>query len=240
MRKTFFARWRGSFFTGLAVTLPAIVSIAAVMWLFKTVSNLTDLLLFFVSPNITHADDGKGPMYWYWSLLALVVAAILISAIGILARYYIGKRMIEWLDTAMMNVPLFNKFYGAIKQVNEAFAGNKNSFKTVVLVEFPREGIYSVGFITSEQHAEVQQKTKEKVLCVFIPTTPNPTSGFLVLVPEDKVTKLDMSVAEGIKYIVSLGSIAPPETKMEDGSWRMEQRDVNTPSAILQPPSSPP
>jgi uncharacterized membrane protein len=240
VRKTFFARWRGSFFTGLAVTLPAIVSIAAVMWLFKTVSNLTDLLLFFVSPNITHADDGKGPMYWYWSLLALVVAAILISAIGILARYYIGKRMIEWLDTAMMNVPLFNKFYGAIKQVNEAFAGNKNSFKTVVLVEFPREGIYSVGFITSEQHAEVQQKTKEKVLCVFIPTTPNPTSGFLVLVPEDKVTKLDMSVAEGIKYIVSLGSIAPPETKMEDGSWRMEQRDVNTPSAILQPPSSPP
>lgn len=240
MRKTFFARWRGSFFTGLAVTLPAIVSIAAVMWLFKTVSNLTDLLLFFVSPNITHADDGKGPMYWYWSLLALVVAAILISAIGILARYYIGKRMIEWLDTAMMNVPLFNKFYGAIKQVNEAFAGNKNSFKTVVLVEFPREGIYSVGFITSEQHAEVQQKTKEKVLCVFIPTTPNPTSGFLVLVPEDKVTKLDMSVAEGIKYIVSLGSIAPAEPKMEVGRWRMEQRDVNTPSAILQPPSSPP
>ncbi len=240
MRKTFFARWRGSFFTGLAVTLPAIVSIAAVMWLFKTVSNLTDLLLFFVSPNITHADDGKGPMYWYWSLLALVVAAILISAIGILARYYIGKRMIEWLDTAMMNVPLFNKFYGAIKQVNEAFAGNKNSFKTVVLVEFPREGIYSVGFITSEQHAEVQQKTKEQVLCVFIPTTPNPTSGFLVLVPEDKVTKLEMSVAEGIKYIVSLGSIAPPETKMEDGRWRMEQRDVNMSSPILQPPASPP
>jgi len=209
VRKTIFARWRGSFFTGLAVTLPAIVSIAAVMWLFKTVSNLTDLLLFFVPQRITHADAGKGPMYWYWSLLALVVAAVLISAIGVLARYYIGKRLIEWLDTAMMNVPLFNKFYGAIKQVNEAFAGNKNSFKTVVLVEFPREGIYSVGFITSEQHAEVQQKTKGKVLCVFIPTTPNPTSGFLVLVPEDKVTKLEMSVADGIKYIVSLGSISP-------------------------------
>ena len=109
----------------------------------------------------------------------------------------------------MMQVPLLNKFYGAIKQVNEAFAGNKNSFKTVVLVEFPREGMYSVGFLTSEQHAEVQQKTQEKVVCVFIPTTPNPTSGFLVLVPEDKVTRLDMSVADGIKYIVSLGSIAP-------------------------------
>jgi uncharacterized membrane protein len=211
VRKTFFARWRASFFTGLVVTLPAIVSIAAVMWIFKTVSNLTDLLLFFLPKTITHADGGRGDMYWYWSLLALMLAAVLISVIGVLTRYYIGKRIIEWLDMAMMNVPLFNKFYGAIKQVNEAFAGNKNSFKTVVLVEFPREGMYSVGFITSEQHAEVQQKTKEKVLCVFVPTTPNPTSGFLVLVPEDKVTKLEMSVAEGIKYIVSLGSISPEQ-----------------------------
>ncbi|HEY2328328.1 MAG TPA: DUF502 domain-containing protein [Verrucomicrobiae bacterium] len=211
MRKTFFARWRASFLTGLVVTLPAIVSIAAVMWIFKTISNLTDLLLFFLPKTITHADGGRGDMYWYWSLLALLLAAVMISVVGVLARNYFGKRIIEWLDTAMMNVPLFNKFYGAIKQVNEAFAGNKNSFKTVVLVEFPREGMYSVGFITSEQHAEMQQKTKEKVVCVFIPTTPNPTSGFLVLVPEDKVTKLDMSVAEGIKYIVSLGSISPEQ-----------------------------
>ena len=209
MRKTIFARWRASFFTGLAVMLPAIISVAAVMWLFRTVSNLTDLLLFFLPKTITHADNGKGDMFWYWSLAALLLAVARISAVGVLARYYIGKRLIEWLDTAMMNVPLFNKFYGAIKQVNEAFSGNKNSFKTVVLVEFPREGMYSVGFITSEQHAEVQHKTREKVVCVFVPTTPNPTSGFLGLVPEDKVTKLDMNVADGIKYIVSLGSISP-------------------------------
>ena len=118
--------------------------------------------------------------------------------------------MIEWLDTAMLRVPLLNKIYGTIKQVNEAFSsGKKTAFKTVVLVEFPRPGMYSIGFITSEQHEEVQTKTKEKVVCVFVPTTPNPTSGFLVLVPEDKVTKLDMSVADGIKYIISLGSVAP-------------------------------
>ena len=209
MRKTIFARWRASFLTGLLVTLPAIVSIAALMWLFKTVSNLTDLLLFFVPQTITHADDGKGGVYWYWSLLALLVAAILISIVGVLARHYIGKRLLGWLDMAMMNVPLLNKIYGATKQINEAFTGNKNSFKTVVLVEFPREGMYSVGFLTSEQRAEVQLKTKENVVGVFIPTTPNPTSGFLVLVPEEKVTKLDMSVADGIKYIVSLGSISP-------------------------------
>src|SRR5260370_34243676 len=108
-----------------------------------------------------------------------------------------------------------------MKEVNEAFSGNKNSFKTGVMVEFPSAGIYSIGFITNEQKGEVQQRTREKVVCVFIPTTPNPTSGFLILVPEEKVTKLDMNVADGIKYIVSLGSISPtqlPPTKSSSSS----------------------
>ena len=221
MRKSIFARWRASFFTGLAVALPALLTLAVVKWLFGTISSFTDTLLFFLpfilDPKAVYENGQSGPMFWHWSLLALVLAAVLISIVGVLARYYIGKRLINWLDVAMMNVPIMNKFYGAIKQVNEAFSGNKNSFKTVVLVEFPREGMYSVGFITSEQHAEVQQKTKEKVVAVFIPTTPNPTSGFLVLVPEDKVTKLEMSVAEGIKYIVSLGSIAPELLPKSEG-----------------------
>jgi uncharacterized membrane protein len=221
VRKTIFARWRGSFFAGLAVTLPAIISIAALMWLFKTVSNLTDLLLFFVPTTITHADDGRGAMFWYWSLLALVLAVMIITGIGLLARYYIGKRMIEWLDTAMMNVPLLNKFYGAIKQVNEAFAGDKNSFKTVVMVEFPGPGNYSVGFLTNEAQGEVQKKSGRNLVAVFVPTTPNPTSGFLILVPEENVTKLDMSVAEGIKYIVSLGSIAPEHSAEAKRRWKM-------------------
>ncbi len=210
MKKTLFARWRGSFLTGLAVLLPAVITLALVKWLFGTIASVTDTLLFFLPTEITHADAGKGPMYWYWSLVALAVAVVLVSFVGLLARYYIGKRMIAWLDETMLRVPLLNKIYGAIKQVNEAFtSGNKTAFKTVVLVEFPREGMYSIGFLTSEQHEEVQAKTKEKVVCVFVPTTPNPTSGFLVLVPENKVTKLDMSVAEGIKYIISLGSISP-------------------------------
>jgi uncharacterized membrane protein len=207
--KSFFTRWRKSFFAGLAVTLPAIVSIAAVLWVFKTVSNLTDLLLFFMPKEITHQNHGDGETYWYWSAAALFVAVVLISLIGLLARYYVGKRMIEWVDGVMMHVPFVNKFYSAIKQVNEAFAGNRNSFKTVVLVEFPSAGMHSVGFITSDQNDEMQQKTNEKVVSVFVPTTPNPTSGFLILVPENKVTKLNMSVADGIKFIVSLGSISP-------------------------------
>jgi uncharacterized membrane protein len=94
--------------------------------------------------------------------------------------------------------------------VNEAFSsGNKNAFRTVVLVEFPRPGVYSLGFITAEQREEIRPKSQEKLVCVFVPTTPNPTSGFLLLVEEDKVTKLDMTVAAGIKFIISLGSILP-------------------------------
>ena len=213
MNKTVFARWRGYFLTGLAVLLPAIITLAVIKWLFGTISSFTDTLLFFLkfslTPQQVYENGQSGPMLWYWSLLALVLAIFLITFAGVLARYYIGRRMIEWLDLAMMNMPLLNKFYAAIKQVNEAFSGNKNSFKTVVLVEFPREGMYSVGFLTSDQRDEVQQKTMENVVSVFIPTTPNPTSGFLVLVPADKVTKLDMTVADGFKYIVSLGAIVP-------------------------------
>jgi uncharacterized membrane protein len=213
VNKTVLTTWRGNFLTGLAVLLPAVITLAIIKWLFGTIASLTDLLLFFVPKTLTHEDGGRGPMFWYWSLAALVLAVLLVALAGWLARYYVGKQMLFWLDSTMLRVPLLNKIYGTIKQVNEAFSsGKKTSFKTVVLVEFPRAGMYSIGFLTSEQHDEVQRKTREKVVCVFVPTTPNPTSGFLVLVPEDKVTKLDMSVAEGIKYIISLGSIAPEYT----------------------------
>jgi uncharacterized membrane protein len=218
-QKSFLARWRSSFLTGLAVTFPALLTLAAVKWLVGTVASVTDLLLFFLPSTLTHeslvnANDGKGPMYWYWSLVALMLAVILISAVGVLARYYIGKKIIDWTDRILMRVPLLNKFYGAIKQVNDAFAGNRHSFKTVVLVEFPGPGNFSIGFITSEQQGEIQQKTGRKLVSVFVPTTPNPTSGFLILVPEEKLTRLEMNVTDAIKYIVSLGAIsreyAPP------------------------------
>lgn len=205
-----FSRWQANFFAGLAVVLPAVLSIALVLWLFGTIANLTDTLLIFIPADITHKDGGKGEMYWYWSLIALILAALIITLIGSLARLYFGRQIIQLVDQVMLKVPLLNKVYGAIKQVNDAFATNKNSsFKQVVMVEFPREGIYSIGFITGDQHQEVQTKTKEKVVSIFVPTTPNPTTGFLILVPESKVTKLEMEVADGIKFIISLGSVAP-------------------------------
>ncbi len=208
--KDYFTRWRANFFTGLAVVLPAVLSIAVVVWLFSKVSNITDALLFFVPKRWTHEQAGQGPMYWYWSFGALVLGMLLIGLVGRLTRYYFGKKMIQLVDLVLLKVPLLNKIYGALKQVNDAFTSTKKTaFKQVVLVEFPRLGQYSLGFITGDHYPEIDAKTQQKVVCVFIPTTPNPTTGFLVLLPQNQVTKLEMSVADGIKFIISLGSISP-------------------------------
>jgi uncharacterized membrane protein len=209
VKKSLFVRWRASFFTGLAIVLPGVITLAVVKWFFGTISSLTDLLLFFLPKEWTHENGGIGPMTWYWSLLAILVAVVIVTTIGLLTRYYMGKRMIAWADNVMLRVPVLNKIYGTIKQLDEAFSSSKkSSFKTVVLVEYPREDIFSVGFITSEQADEVEMKIGRKCVRVFIPTTPIPTGGFLILVPEEKVIKLDMSVAEGFKYIISMGALS--------------------------------
>jgi uncharacterized membrane protein len=210
VNKSFFSQWRSNFVTGLVILLPAIASVVVLAWGLSSVSSVTDALLFFLPARITHKFGGTGPMYWYWSLAALALAVLLISIAGRLTRYYIGKKMIELLDQGLLRVPLLNKIYLTIKQVNQAFTSNKSSFKQVVLVEFPQRGNRAVGFVTGEHQGEAFHQQHSKTLSVFIPTTPNPTSGFLIFVPESDVTKLDMSVADGIKFIVSLGAI-PPE-----------------------------
>ena len=210
MKKSLFARWQANFWAGLAIVLPAVISLAVLQWLFGTVANITDTLLIFLPTKLTHHDGGNGPMYWYWSLVALVLAIFLIGTVGLLARNYFGRKMIEWVDSALLRIPLLNKIYGATKQVNDAFSSsNKTAFRTVVLVEFPHPGVRSIGFITSDQLEEVEAKTGQKMVCVFVPATPNPTSGFLLMVPEEKAIKLEMSVPDAIKYIISLGAILP-------------------------------
>src|SRR5436309_1882444 len=138
-KKKAFIRWRANFFTGLAVVLPAVISIAVIIWLFGTVANITDTLLFFLPRKLTHASQGDGRMYRYWSVVAIALAILLITILGLLTRYYIGKRLIALMDTVMLRVPLLNKVYSTIKQVNEAFSsGKKSSFKTVVMIQFPK------------------------------------------------------------------------------------------------------
>jgi uncharacterized membrane protein len=249
VRKSLFARWRASFFTGLAVVLPGVITLAVVKWLFGTVSSFTDTLLFFlphwVNPKRIYLDGVSGPVFWYWSLLAIAVSVVIVTAVGVLTRYYVGKRMIAMADNLMLRVPVLNKIYGTIKQLDQAFTSNKKSpFKTVVLVEYPRDGIYSVGFITSEQPDEIETKTGKKCVRVFIPTTPIPTAGFLIVVPEAKAVKLDLSVADGFKYVISMGALANDalslaekrESKMADGDLKCAPEGVS-PSSRRLPPS---
>jgi uncharacterized membrane protein len=122
-------------------------------------------------------------------------------------RYYFGRQLIKWADQMLMQIPLLNKIYGTVKQVNDAFSSNKSSFKQVVMVAFPHPGSRTIGFVTGEHRTLTA--TGDMLVSVFIPTTPNPTSGFMILVPEKDLIKLDMSVAEGIKFTISLGAIAP-------------------------------
>ena len=214
--KTLLAHWKAAFLTGLAVVLPAMVSIGLVIWVFGTVANFTDTLLLLVPKAWTHAGNGEGPPHLYWSVMALVLAILLVGLIGGLARYYFGKKLIRLVDLAMMRVPLLNKIYSVLKRINEAFTSNRAAtFKQVVLVEFPRPGLYSLGFITGTQKGEVQTRIREPLLSVFVPTPPL-TSGSIVLVPEADVVKLDMSVADGIKFIMSLGSVYPVHPSQEE------------------------
>jgi uncharacterized membrane protein len=214
VNKSFLTRWRANFLTGLVIVLPGVISIGALVWFFGSLTNVTDKLLFFLGyflqPKWIYVNGQSGPMFWHWSLLAFLLATGLICAVGVAARNYFGRKMIEWVESALMQVPFLNKIYSATKQVNDALApGNKDSFKTVVLVEFPHPGTYSLGFLTGEAHPEIQARTSERMVSIFVPATPNPTSGFLLLMPENKVTKLEMSVSEGLKYIISLGAITP-------------------------------
>jgi uncharacterized membrane protein len=201
-------RWRANFFAGLAIVLPAIISVGVVVWLFQNVSNVTDKMLFFlpkswIRPTLPNGE--LGPIHWYWSWFAMAWAVFLVCLIGRYGRNYLGRKAIQLTDRAILSVPLLNKIYGTVKQVNESFSSNKSSFKQVVVVAFPGARCRALGFVTGEQHG----LGGEKLLSVFIPTTPNPTSGFLVLVPESEVVKLDMTVADGIKFIISLGVISP-------------------------------
>lgn len=216
MKQTLLARWRGSFLTGLAVILPGVVTIAVIKWFFGTIATFTDSLLFFLPENWTHQDAGRGPMYWYWSVAAILAAIGLVTLVGVLTRYYIGKRIIAWFDGAMLRLPLLNKIYATLKQLNAAFtSGKMTPFKGVVQIEFPGAGSYAVGFTTGDQPGLLAPRSTERLVSVFVPTTPFLTSGFLILVPGSKVLRLDMSVAEGIKYIISLGAIAPETTAAE-------------------------
>jgi uncharacterized membrane protein len=175
------------------------VPVAGSIWVFWT---LLTFLTGWLPPQ------WQQPQYRVAALLFMVLLTILV---GWITRLVVGRRALALTEELISRVPLLNKTYGFTKEISHTLlSGQKTMFQRVVLVEFPRPGLYSIGFVTSETVGEAQAKTKETVINVFVPTTPNPTSGFLVLVPREKVTELSMSVAEGMKLVISGGAVVPP------------------------------
>ena len=137
------------------------------------------------------------------------ISFILITFIGWLSLSFLGKRFLELFNNILKRIPILRTIYSAISQMTETFTKQDNNSKNVVLIEYPRKGSWAVGFATRENQGEITNKTKKKLINVFVPTTPNPTSGFLLMFPKDEVIYLDMSFEEASKFIVSAGTSNP-------------------------------
>jgi uncharacterized membrane protein len=146
--------------------------------------------------------------------LGVLLSVVLVLATGMIVANLLGKRLVVAWESLLARIPLVRNLYAGIKQIMEAvLATDGKSFRKVLLIEYPRKGVWSLAFMTSDSLGEVQDKTGEHVISVFIPTTPNPTSGFVLMVPEKEVIELDMTVEEGLKMIISMGVVVPEVKK---------------------------
>ena len=146
--------------------------------------------------------------------LGVALAVFLVIATGMIVANLLGKRLVAAWESLLDRIPLVRTLYKGIKQIMEAvLATDAKSFRKVLLVEYPRKGLWSVAFMTSDSLGDVQEKTKPDVVSVFIPTTPNPTSGFVIMVPQSEAIELDMSVEDGLKMIISMGVVVPKSKK---------------------------
>ena len=146
--------------------------------------------------------------------LGIALSIVVVFATGVVFANFLGRRLVAFWEALLARIPLVRTVYTAVKQVTETlFSSSSQSFRQVLLVEYPRRGMWSLGFQTNTELGEVQEKTGEEVLAIFVPTTPNPTSGFVLMVPRKDVVALDMSVDEGLKMIVSMGVVVPTWSK---------------------------
>ncbi len=206
IRKTF----RRYFLVGVIVLLPFVVTFKFFMFFIESLNSILEVQngrFLYVIPSEFHPDFLLGV---HIPGLGLIFTLVIILTVGMLSRNYFGRRLLRWGDNMMARIPLGRVIYKVVKQILQTFSsGQMSQFSKVVLVEFPRKGVHSIGFVTGTATGEVQEKTKETVINVFVPTTPNPTSGFLIMVPEDDVTLLEMSIEDAFKLIVSGGMVTP-------------------------------
>ncbi len=203
---------RRYFFAGLAVLLPSALTIYILWKIFMVIEGMLRGFL-------------QRYMEVYIPGLGILITLAFIVLVGMFATNLIGKKLIQFGERILVKIPLFNKIYVTVRQISRTFLEeNKSLFRRVVLLEYPRHGVYSLGFVVSEGASEIQAKSSSThILNVFVSTTPNPTSGFLVLVPEEEAIPLEMSVEDGLKLVISGGIITPPYQKKGDEKQDKEQ-----------------
>jgi len=197
-KKSLTLRLRNYFFTGVVVLIP----IGFTLYLSKFLINVsTKLIPSGLNPN----------SYLQYSIpgLEIFLTIVFITIIGGLSLSFIGKKFLQIIDDLFKRIPILRTIYSAIVQMTESFTNQDSNKKSVVLIEYPRKGSWAVGFATKENQGEIKNKTKKNLINVFVPTTPNPTSGFLIMFPKDEIIYLDMNFEEASKFIVSAGTSNP-------------------------------
>ncbi len=186
---------RNYFITGVVVLIP----IGITLYLTKFFIGISSKIIpENINPNnyLPYAVPG----------LEILISVVIITIVGGLSLSFLGKKILKLIDDLFKRIPFLRTIYSAILQMTETFSNSKNDKKSVVLIQYPRKGVWAVGFATKENKGEMAQKTNQKLISVFVPTTPNPTSGFLLMFPLDEVIYLDMTFEEASKFIVSAGT----------------------------------
>ena len=189
---------RNYFITGVVVLIP----IGFTLYLSKILIGFSSKILpENINPNSYLPYEIPG--------IEILISIIFITIVGGLSLSFLGKRILKLIDDLFKRIPVLRTIYSAIVQMTETFSNKDSDKKSVVLIEYPRKGVWAVGFATKENKGEMAEKTGKKLINVFIPTTPNPTSGFLLMFPKKEVIYLDMSFEEASKFIVSAGTSNP-------------------------------
>lgn len=232
-------KFRNSFVTGLLLVAP----LAATVWVVNFTATTLGRPARKMVLDFLHLElQDNAFIEFGLNLLGILIIVVLITLLGYFSKYVLGKFMVSMGERIIEIVPFVNTVYRTVKQIVETFSQqNKAVFQKVVMTEYPRKGVYVIGFLTSSAKGEVQGRTGEEVVNIFVPTTPNPTSGFLLMVPRSEIQILDMSIGEGMKLIISGGAVVPtwtPELNPgEPSPATMQNTLLNRPGKSNEPPS---
>ncbi|MFM1850987.1 MAG: hypothetical protein RIS54_671 [Verrucomicrobiota bacterium] len=200
--------FRNAFLTGLLLLAPLVVTVWALRKIIEVVGGSVSPVFIYFLPEFLRDRPGLDLL---WDIIATVIVLLLVTVLGYVSRHVFGKYLLSVGERVMLGIPGVSAVYNTVKQIVDTFGSQKrNIFSKVVLVQFPRRDAWVIGFLTTRAQGEAQQKTQQEVWTVFVPTTPNPTSGFLVFFPKNEIVELDMSVGDGMKLIISGGGVVPP------------------------------